>query len=107
MEDLKIKSLVQRYSEFVSFPIKVWTKKTTYEQVEDDEAPEPEEVPPARVFACVRISIVAALCMCRSVAMSAVVADECGSGCTKVVECGSECGSGCTKVVECGSCRVR
>jgi len=43
LEDLKIKSLVQRYSEFVSFPIKVWTKKTTYEQVKDDEAPEPEE----------------------------------------------------------------
>lgn len=43
LEDLKIKSLVQRYSEFVNFPINVWTKKTTYEQVLDDEAPPPAE----------------------------------------------------------------
>ena len=39
LEDLKVKSLVQRYSEFVNFPIKVWTKKTTYEQVPDDTPP--------------------------------------------------------------------
>jgi len=47
LEDLKIKSLVQRYSEFVSFPIKVWTSKTSYEQVPDDEAePAAEGEPP-------------------------------------------------------------
>ena len=43
LEDLKIKSLVQRYSEFINFPINVWSKKTTYEQVPDEDAPPPDE----------------------------------------------------------------
>ncbi|EKX42297.1 hypothetical protein GUITHDRAFT_95701 [Guillardia theta CCMP2712] len=38
LDDMKIKALVQRYSEFINFPIKVFTTKTTYEQVEDEEA---------------------------------------------------------------------
>jgi len=53
LEDLKIKSLVQRYSEFVSFPIKVWTSKTSYEQVPDDEAEPPAEV---QIYIRLRVS---------------------------------------------------
>jgi len=41
-QDFKIKQLVQRYSEFVNFPIKVWTTKTTYEQVPDEDAKDEE-----------------------------------------------------------------
>jgi len=38
LDDFKIKSLVSRYSEFVNFPIRIWSSKTTYEQVPDEEA---------------------------------------------------------------------
>eukprot|EP00284_Hemiselmis_tepida_P013329 CAMPEP_0174925232 /NCGR_PEP_ID=MMETSP1355-20121228/7769_1 /TAXON_ID=464990 /ORGANISM="Hemiselmis tepida, Strain CCMP443" /LENGTH=739 /DNA_ID=CAMNT_0016171123 /DNA_START=36 /DNA_END=2255 /DNA_ORIENTATION=+ len=38
LDDFKLKQLVQKYSEFVSFPIRIWSSKTTYEQVEDEEA---------------------------------------------------------------------
>jgi len=38
MDDFKLKQLVGKYSEFVSFPIKIWSSKTTYETVDDEEA---------------------------------------------------------------------
>jgi hypothetical protein len=32
LDDFKVKNLVSRYSEFVNFPIKIWSSKTNYEQ---------------------------------------------------------------------------
>ena len=32
LDDFKVKNLVSRYSEFINFPIKIWSSKTTYEQ---------------------------------------------------------------------------
>ena len=47
LESAKIEELLQRYSEFIEFPISVWKEKTEYKQVPDDEAnkelPEGEE----------------------------------------------------------------
>merc|ERR1711907_260675 len=47
LEASKIEELLQRYSEFIEFPISVWKEKTEYKQVPDDEAnkdlPEGEE----------------------------------------------------------------
>ncbi len=38
LEDSKIKELCNKYSEFISFPIEVWTEQTKYEQVPDENA---------------------------------------------------------------------
>jgi molecular chaperone HtpG len=38
LEATKIEELLQRYSEFIEFPIAVWKEKTEYKQVEDEEA---------------------------------------------------------------------
>eukprot|EP00899_Mesostigma_viride_P013296 jgi/Mesvir1/21968/Mv26454-RA.1 len=38
-EDAKINELVKTYSEFISFPIQVWSKKSVPKQVPDTEAP--------------------------------------------------------------------
>jgi molecular chaperone HtpG len=38
LEATKIEELLQRYSEFIEFPISVWKEKTEYKQVEDEEA---------------------------------------------------------------------
>ncbi|CAM9196802.1 unnamed protein product [Choristocarpus tenellus] len=35
LDDFKIKELTTRYSEFISFPIEVWSEKTNYDQVPD------------------------------------------------------------------------
>jgi HSP90 family molecular chaperone len=35
MDPVKLKTLLQRYSEFVQFPIELLTEKTDYEQVRD------------------------------------------------------------------------
>jgi heat shock protein beta len=47
LESAKIEELLQRYSEFIEFPISVWKETTEYKQVPDDEAnkelPEGEE----------------------------------------------------------------
>mmetsp|Transcript_27938 Transcript_27938/g.67981 ORF Transcript_27938/g.67981 Transcript_27938/m.67981 type:complete len:740 (+) Transcript_27938:76-2295(+) len=47
MEATKIEELLQRYSEFIEFPISVWKENTEYKQVPDEEAnedlPEGEE----------------------------------------------------------------
>eukprot|EP00612_Vaucheria_litorea_P005566 CAMPEP_0171462240 /NCGR_PEP_ID=MMETSP0945-20130129/6355_1 /TAXON_ID=109269 /ORGANISM="Vaucheria litorea, Strain CCMP2940" /LENGTH=696 /DNA_ID=CAMNT_0011988723 /DNA_START=203 /DNA_END=2293 /DNA_ORIENTATION=+ len=47
LEAYKIKELCQKYSEFVAFPIEVWSEKTKYEQVPDPEkeAKEGEDPP--------------------------------------------------------------
>jgi hypothetical protein len=33
MDDFKLKGLIQKYSEFVNFPIRIWSQKTRFEQV--------------------------------------------------------------------------
>ncbi|KAG7367465.1 heat shock protein Hsp90 [Nitzschia inconspicua] len=38
LDATKIQELLQRYSEFIEFPISVWKEKTEYKQVEDEEA---------------------------------------------------------------------
>ncbi len=38
LEDFKIKELCNKYSEFISFPIEVWTEQTKYEEVPDEDA---------------------------------------------------------------------
>lgn len=42
LEEKKIKELVQRYSEFINFPIYLWTKKEVSKEVELEEG---EEIP--------------------------------------------------------------
>ena len=38
LEQTKIEELLQRYSEFIEFPISIWREKTEYKQVPDEEA---------------------------------------------------------------------
>ncbi|KAF4392820.1 hypothetical protein G4B88_011815, partial [Cannabis sativa] len=37
LEERRIKDLVKKHSEFISFPIYLWTKKTTEKELSDDE----------------------------------------------------------------------
>ena len=43
LEEKKLKDLVKRHSEFISFPIEIYTEKTTEKDVTDDEAEEEEK----------------------------------------------------------------
>jgi HSP90 family molecular chaperone len=43
LDQVKLKTLLQRYSEFVQFPIELLTEKTEYEQIPDETAPAPAE----------------------------------------------------------------
>ena len=38
MDDFTLRDMLKRYSEFVSFPIELWTQKTEYETVPDEDA---------------------------------------------------------------------
>merc|ERR1711939_1114407 len=40
LEERRLKDLVKKHSEFISYPISLWTEKTTEEEVSDDEAEE-------------------------------------------------------------------
>jgi heat shock protein beta len=42
LEEKKLKELVQKYSEFINFPIYIWSKKEVSKEVEIEEG---EEVP--------------------------------------------------------------
>merc|ERR1711991_307994 len=43
LEERRLKDLVKKHSEFISYPISLWTEKTTEKEVSDDEAKEGEE----------------------------------------------------------------
>merc|ERR1712151_1416364 len=44
LEERRLNDLVKKHSEFISYPISLWTEKTTEKEVSDDEA-EDEEKP--------------------------------------------------------------
>merc|ERR1712176_1494281 len=43
LEERRIKDLVKKHSEFIGFPIKLYTEKTTEKEVTDDDDDEEEE----------------------------------------------------------------
>ncbi|KAF8016957.1 hypothetical protein BT93_H2222 [Corymbia citriodora subsp. variegata] len=43
MEERRIKDLVKKHSEFISYPIYLWTEKTTEKEISDDEDDEPKK----------------------------------------------------------------
>ena len=42
LEERRLKDLVKKHSEFINYPISLWTEKTTEKEVSDDEAEEAE-----------------------------------------------------------------
>lgn len=49
IEERKIKDLVKKHSEFISYPISLWVEKTVDKEVEDEDAEEEKEDKGARV----------------------------------------------------------
>nr|CAB3457391.1 unnamed protein product [Digitaria exilis] len=43
LEERRLKDLVKKHSEFISYPISLWTEKTTEKEISDDEDEEEEE----------------------------------------------------------------
>merc|ERR1712224_1149555 len=37
LEERRVKDLVKKHSEFISYPISLWTEKTTEKEIDDDE----------------------------------------------------------------------
>nr|XP_025652164.1 heat shock protein 83 [Arachis hypogaea] len=44
LEERRIKDLVKKHSEFISYPIYLWTEKTTEKEISDDEDDEPKKL---------------------------------------------------------------
>ena len=44
LEERRLKDLVKKHSEFISYPISLWTEKTTEKEVDDDDEEAPEEI---------------------------------------------------------------
>merc|ERR1712216_25016 len=44
LEERRLKDLVKKHSEFISYPISLWTEKTTEKEVSDDEEEESKEI---------------------------------------------------------------
>merc|ERR1712224_138712 len=42
LEERRVKDLVKKHSEFISYPISLWTEKTTEKEIDDDEDDEDE-----------------------------------------------------------------
>merc|ERR1712046_495452 len=42
LEERRLKDLVKKHSEFISYPISLWTEKTTEKEVDDDDEEEEE-----------------------------------------------------------------
>merc|ERR1719353_2392516 len=42
LEERRVKDLVKKHSEFISYPISLWTEKTTEKEIDDDEDDEEE-----------------------------------------------------------------
>ena len=42
LEERRLKDLVKKHSEFISYPISLWTEKTTEKEVDDDDDEEEE-----------------------------------------------------------------
>lgn len=49
LDDEKLRTVTRRYSEFINFPIKLWTSKTVSKQVPDESAAEAEAEKPEEV----------------------------------------------------------
>ena len=43
LEERRLKDLVKKHSEFISYPISLWVEKTTTKEVSDDEEEEEKE----------------------------------------------------------------
>ena len=43
LEERRIKDLVKKHSEFISYPIYLWTEKTIEKEISDDEEDEPKK----------------------------------------------------------------
>merc|ERR1719331_2856212 len=43
LEEKRVKDLVKKHSEFISYPISLWTEKTTEKEIDDDEDDEAEK----------------------------------------------------------------
>merc|ERR1711935_767962 len=44
LEERRLKDLVKKHSEFINYPISLWTEKTVDKKVDDDDEPKIEEV---------------------------------------------------------------
>lgn len=56
IEERRLKDLVKKHSEFISYPISLWTEKTTEKEVSDDEVDSTTDLPD-RSLCCLSTSL--------------------------------------------------